>query len=417
MVFEYRNQPWRGIYLGYQSVLTVIRVPVWILLSVPKALRPRRSWTFKKTISMRLFSFLSPFQDLTSKYVFHLQSWLRRLIFLFYRTGFLFHLPNHLALEEGSDIKGVWVEPVPELILGDIKAFAEAADVHPVRIPGYWMDRTGSSIPIGEAPIPGEKILYGLHGGGYVWGSASSTDSTGRLWKDLINHCVSFRRSFAIEYRISRGPPYETEGVFPSALIDALAGYNYLIHVIGFRPEDVVFVGDSAGGNIALALTRYLVEYKPASLSPPGSLVLLSPWADISNSHYTPGTSYDHGKFDIVPLLFTSSCVVWATKSFLGPHGMQAAERSRYISPACRLSTLEEISFRGFPRSYITAGGAETLLDQIHTLKQRMVNDMGDEAVVYEELKDGIHDHLVFPFWEPERTETLDNIAAWLAED
>ena len=82
MVFEYRNQPWRGIYLGYQSVLTVFRIPVWILLSVPKALRPRRSWTFKKTILMRLFNLLSPFQDLISKYVFHLPSRVRRLRFL-----------------------------------------------------------------------------------------------------------------------------------------------------------------------------------------------------------------------------------------------------------------------------------------------------------------------------------------------
>ena len=309
------------------------------------------------------------------------------------------------------------MEPVPELIMGDIKSFAERASVQPVRIPGYWMDRKGLDIPIGESPIPGEKVLYGLHGGGYIWGSASSTDSTGSIWMGLMKRCASFRRSFAIEYRITRGPPYETEGVFPTALIDALAGYNYLIHVIGFRPEDVVIVGDSAGGNLALALTRYLVEHKPGLLNPPGSLVLLSPWTDISDSHYTPGTSYNYGEFDIVPLISTSPCAAWAVKSFLGPHGMQAAEKSRYLSPACRFASLEEVSFKDFPRSYITAGGAETFLDQIITLKQRMVNDMGEEAVVYEELKDGIHDHLLFGFWEPERTETLKNIAAWLAED
>lgn len=328
----------------------------------------------------------------------------------------MFHLPGHRALEEGPGIKGLWVEPVPELILGDIKAFAEAANVHPIRIPGYWLDRKGLDTPIGEAPTPGEKVIYALHGGGYIWGSASWKDDTGFIWRGLMKHCTSFRRSFAIEYRISRGPPYETEGIFPSALIDALAGYNYLINVVGFRPEDVVFVGDSAGGNLALALTRYLVEYKPASLSPPGSLILLSPWADMSNSHYAPGTSDDYSTFDIVPSFLTSPSTAWATKSFLGPHGMQAAERSRYISPACRLATLEEVSFKGFPRTYITAGEAETFLDQIRTLKQRMVNDMGEELVVYEEKKDGIHDHVAFPFWEPERTETLKNIAAWVAE-
>ena len=79
MVFEYRNQPWRGIYIAYQSVLTVFRIPVWILLSLPKTLRPRRSWTFKKTMQMRIFNFLSPFQGLVTKYVFHLLNRMRHL--------------------------------------------------------------------------------------------------------------------------------------------------------------------------------------------------------------------------------------------------------------------------------------------------------------------------------------------------
>ena len=54
-----------------------------------------------------------------------------------------------------------------------------------------------------------------------------------------------------------------------------------------------------------------------------------------------------------------------------------------------RFASLEDDSFRNFPRCYITAGGAGTFLDQMITLKQSLVNDMGGEAVVYEELKDG----------------------------
>ena len=47
-----------------------------------------------------------------------------------------------------------------------------------------------------------------------------------------------------------------------AALIDALAGYNYLVNTVGFHPTRIILEGDSAGGNLALALTRYLLEHR-----------------------------------------------------------------------------------------------------------------------------------------------------------
>ena len=44
----------------------------------------------------------------------------------------------------------------------------------------------------------------------------------------------------------------------PAALIDALAGCLYLIK-LGFSEENII-VGDSAGGNSALALTRHFLS-------------------------------------------------------------------------------------------------------------------------------------------------------------
>jgi acetyl esterase/lipase len=72
------------------------------------------------------------------------------------------------------------------------------------------------------------------------------------------------------------------------------------------------------------------------------------------------------------------------------------------------------ISFKNFPKTFVVAGGAEVLRDQIRTLKDRMRKDLGDENVKYYEATDGIHDYLVFNWHEPERTDTLKEIAKWI---
>lgn len=43
-------------------------------------------------------------------------------------------------------------------------------------------------------------------------------------------------------------------------ILDSLNGYMHLIE-LGYSPEDIILVGDSAGGNLTLSLCRYLVEY------------------------------------------------------------------------------------------------------------------------------------------------------------
>jgi acetyl esterase/lipase len=45
------------------------------------------------------------------------------------------------------------------------------------------------------------------------------------------------------------------------------------------KPEDVVFMGDSAGGGISLALAQLLKE---KNLSQPGNIILISPALDLS---------------------------------------------------------------------------------------------------------------------------------------
>lgn len=110
------------------------------------------------------------------------------------------------------------------------------------------------------------------------------------------------------------------------------------------------------------------------------------------------------------------------------------AKKIAYISPASLHLPPERVSgmFKGFPRTYIVAGGAERILDEIRTLKCRMIRDLnmpGETAnidptsrrpdgtfpwVVYDEVEDGVHDFLTIHWHQPEVDDTWVRIADWM---
>jgi acetyl esterase/lipase len=322
-------------------------------------------------------------------------------------------------------MNGVWVGAAGHLVTGKLKIWAAIAQVSSVRLPGYWVHKKGTFIKVGSAPQPGEKVIYQLHGGAYVRLSANPKDITAAISKGYVQHIDTVQRVFSIEYRLASTKPYAVAFPFPTQLIDALAGYNYLVNVVGFAPENIIVSGDSAGGNLAHALTRYLVEYQgaadvPSLPSPPSALILLSPWVDLGGSHNNiPNASVKTNT--VTDYLDTSDGIPWAEAAFCGPHGLGAAQTNEYISPASLHQSLS-VNFKGFPRTFIVSGGSEIIYDSILTLKKRMVEDLGEGdgvkpgegKVHYYEAPDAIHDYLIFAWHEPERMDTYKAINKWI---
>ncbi|KAF8806420.1 alpha/beta-hydrolase [Phlegmacium glaucopus] len=406
MANAFHRQPLKGLYISYQFItILFIRGPLWALLSIPPSWRPRKTWTIKRTIMAK---FIKHVMGMTAL------------------TGPLLKMPNHLAILPGKDVQGVWVEAANHLITGDLKIWAQTADVSSVRIPGYWTHKKGTSIKVASPPQPGEKIIYALHGGAYVHQSAHPTDPTAVIVRVLLKHVESVTRVFSLEYRLATGKPFELAHPFPTQLLDALAGYNYLVNVVGFSPNDIIIAGDSAGGNLAHALTLYLTEYKDttevALPAPPNALILLSPWVDLGMTHSNlpKGSAKTCLASDYIGT--NGDVIHYAKDAFTGPHGRGIAEINSYISPAS-LDPGLYVDFKKFPRTFIVGGGAEVLIDSIRTLKDRMVRDLGEGngvkegegKVRYFEVPDGIHDYLVFPWHEPERTDTLVEINRWVS--
>ncbi|KAF5370693.1 hypothetical protein D9758_002008 [Tetrapyrgos nigripes] len=411
MVLGYRHQPWKGLYLCYDFLGTLfVRVPLWFLFSIPRSWRPRFSWSIKQTLLVQIFRHV--------------------VVDVMDQTGPIFPVPDHRVLKDGPAVNGVWIDPVPDdLIVGRLRTWAFVASVSPIRVPGYWYFKNNDHKPMPTDPVsPGEKILYTFHGGSYISESSSPSGISTNIVRGLFQHVDKVTRVFAVEYRLSTTAPLEPANPFPAALIDALTGYYYLVHTCGISPNDVLISGDSAGGNLALALTRYLVDYSHTfqSLYPsldhrspshsiiPGSLLLLSPWCDIGLSHDVPrSTALLVADFDPEP-----QGMDYAKQAYVGPFGMGAADMNEYISPSSRHPYFSA-SFKHFPKTLIVAGGAENLLPQIKLLRDRMIRDIGNDGegdgkVVYYEAEDACHDFLLFAWTEPARSDTWQVIARWL---
>ena len=349
--------------------------------------------------------------------------------------------PDYRAIPStaGYDSEGVWIDGVPpHLIIAELAIFASVARVTLIRIPGYWYGRD-SAAPKPTAPVSnsGQKVFLYLHGGAFFLLSAHpSAPFMPFIYRNLLQLTADASHLLSVEYRLSSTRPLPEQHPFPTALLDALAGYIHLVDVIGYDPSDIIVAGDSAGGNIALALTRYLVENKgragtgtPPLPAPPGRLLLISPLTDLSNSHRDthlmfnpPGanrelarSAYSNDMDTIGDDLGGKGYPSYGALAYLGPFGLGTALYNRYISPASLHRSLQ-VSFTGFPRTFIVAGGAERFLDQICTLRDRMMRDMDEGQVTYYEETDGIHDFIGCTS-HPGYRAALHAIGDWLARD
>ena len=91
-------------------------------------------------------------------------------------------------------MKGVWVAPVSELVVGDLRTWAGISNVESIKIPGYWIDGKGCNIKPGSEAEPGEKVFYHFHGGGYAVLSAHPSQPTTRIVHGLLQHNPTLKR-------------------------------------------------------------------------------------------------------------------------------------------------------------------------------------------------------------------------------
>ncbi|KAI0358247.1 alpha/beta-hydrolase [Trametes cingulata] len=395
MVNLLKYQPFKGLYMVYfASTLIFFKVPFFVLQYLPRSRRPRSTWTLKRSLIVRtiqeLFSFKVPFGLKTA-----LDS------------------PVEVPDKALTDAKFVWVDGIPEeLLCGEVQRIAQITGVKPARIPGYWLLKKGSSWG-GPKAKSGEKTLLHMHGGAFHLGSANPSDITSNITRGLLLHSTSMERTFAIDYRLTASGPHPPANPFPAALLDTIAGYRYLVEEAGFEPHNIIVAGDSAGGNLAVGLVRYLVENSIPSLPPPGRLLVISPWLDLPGSRCGPDSSAVlNSSTDIFPVEPGKPLGAYAVRSLLGPMDVEEAKTNPYFSPASPHVKPDTGLFKGFPETYVVVGGAERLLDDSKVLVEKLEAD--GVKVTSDISPDAVHDFVVFTWHEPERTDVLRRVAQWI---
>ncbi|NHX27833.1 alpha/beta hydrolase, partial [Escherichia coli] len=124
--------------------------------------------------------------------------------------------------------------------------------------------------PVTWAQGPGamsDAVILYFHGGGYVMGSAR----THRAMLATLSEMAGVPACLP-DYRL--GP----EHPFPAAFDDAVAAYRGLL-ARGFRGDQIILGGDSAGGGLALAL---LAEICRAGMPQPLMSFAFSPLTDLT---------------------------------------------------------------------------------------------------------------------------------------
>lgn len=251
-------------------------------------------------------------------------------------------------------------------------------------------------------------------------GGAPSDSSMATTAEGFLQYLRAYSRIFALEYRLSAAAPFPPSNAYPACLIDAIAGYRYLVKDIGFAPENILLTGDSAGGGIAFALAYYLHSQKDAlskvskvELGNAGGMILLSPTADWTRAgDLSPNHSIFrnmHTDF-VYPILATG----YTLRALAGRMPEEIITTSAYLSPGSAAFEHTPGMFTGMPRTCIVAGNKEQTLDPMITLRDRLKKDMGEDMVTYIEERDATHDCVAWAWQEPERGNVLKKMADWV---
>ena len=221
-----------------------------------------------------------------------------------------------------------------------------------------------------------DRVILQFHGGGYTNGLTEGH----RLLGAKQGMLIGASEVYYVHYRLA------PKNVYPAALDDAVAVYKALLSS-GIKPENIIFIGDSAGGNLALELSLYLKEI---GLSQPAALALISPWGTFEQNAASRIKNRDR---DLV----------------LGIKGFPLYREVQVIKPSYagdmelndpKLSPIYA-DLRGLPPMLIQVGGYELFVDDgLSLLNMALSDDVEATLTTYPGMP---HD---FPLLLPELYET-----------
>ncbi len=259
--------------------------------------------------------------------------------------------------------------------LGDVNSEPRGVDYIETEaggIPALW------AVPKGCAE---DRVLLCSHGGGYVTGSMFSHR---KMYAHLAKAVGC--RALIVDYRLA------PENVHPGPVNDMVKAYRWLLDQ-GITPNHIAFVGDFAGG--ALAITTIL-RAREQGLPLPAATMPLSPWLDMDGSGATFETNREKD------VLVAREVVQGMAAAFLGEGGNKNDPLANPLRG----------DLRGLPPVYIQVGSYETLLDDSRNLAEAIRRADGEVKIdVIPEMQHVFH---FLAGTAPEADEAIRHLAAWV---
>ena len=229
-------------------------------------------------------------------------------------------------------------------------------------------------------------VILHIHGGGFNLFSAATYRG--------LNTRLSFdsgTRIFSVNYRLA------PEHKHPAAIEDCLRAFQWLIDQ-GHPPQTIILMGDSAGGNLVLALLHRLKRLGEAL---PVAAICISPFVDwtFRGKSWFANAPTDPIICDL-PVAYLGRCYLdFSQVELTDPE----------VSPLYG-------NFRGFPPLLLLVSAAEMCLDDSLRIAEK-AGAAGVE-VQLEEWDDMIHVFPLFGLGEawPEVDEAFAKMSAFIAE-
>jgi epsilon-lactone hydrolase len=224
-----------------------------------------------------------------------------------------------------------------------------------------------------------EKVIFYTIGGGYISGTCNDHRTLVAKVAEVSGIAI-----LIFDHRLAPENPY------PAALDDSLAAYRWLLEQ-GTAPENIVIMGESAGGGLCLAT---LLAVRDQGLTLPVAGVAISPWTDLKLT----GESYrTQAKVCISPPGMNVIC----SKSYVGDHD----PADPYISPLYG-------DLRGLPPLYINVGDFETMRDDSTRFAAKAKAAGVDTTMVVG--KKMIHCYPLMAGMFPEATQALNEVCDFI---
>ncbi|MBT3320293.1 MAG: alpha/beta hydrolase [Clostridia bacterium] len=163
-------------------------------------------------------------------------------------------------------------------------------------------------------------------------------------------------------------------------------------HLFKTTEQEIILMGDSAGGGLALALAQYIKAEKIAPS--PSKIVLLSPWLDVSMDGDISDSLANSDK------LLEKRTLVEAGRMYAGDLNKKDYRCSPLYGDIADIGQIA-----------LFAGGGEILSVQASAFKRKAAQE--NVSLLYREYPDMQHDWLLFPL--PEAKQALGEVCAFIS--